>query len=52
VTESKDVSVSAGRYRLTGPVTPSASWLRPGAFRIAWYRVSPCSEAQSGDRIE
>ncbi len=50
MTESKDVSVSAARYRLTEPGDSVCVMLRPGAFRIAWYRVAACNEAQSGDR--
>jgi hypothetical protein len=51
VTESKDVSVSAARYRLTGPGDTVCVMLRPGAFRIAWYRVSACTEAQSATGV-
>jgi hypothetical protein len=47
VTENKDVSVSAARYRLTGPGDTVCVLLRPGAFGIAWYQVAGCSEAHS-----
>ncbi len=44
VIESKDVSVSVARYRLTGPGDTVCVMLRPGAFWIAWYRIEACNK--------